>query len=599
MFERKGDKATCSICKKVLCVKDGNTTSMTRHAKSFHKTEWSDLNEKVKAAQPTIASCLNVQINYASSSVKRTRINQKLVGLIVKDLQPISIVEDEGFRHYSKELDPRYVLPTRKTLRETLIPDVYDKEMQKLQEDLDKAKHVGITTDMWTSTATDSFNTVTAHYLNHDLGCIQCKILECSKFQERHFAKALEEEIKRVTVKFKIDKKLSAGVSDNAQNIKKALKDLGIASIPCFAHSLNLTVHDAIKGTKEVVALRDKVAATVTLTHRSTNAKNSLERCQKLIGIETPKKLIQSVPTRWNSLFLMLERFLELKEALVLFFVQEKSDDALSPLDWNNIEGLVQVLRPLYDATVEISAEKFTTMSKVIPLTNLLLQFYGEEEAGLVGSFKNEICKSLKNRFNWAEGFLNYAVATMLDPRFKQLAFSTPLKVTQACNMAKHEALKESLPVESPQECPAEDQEPVVKKVNEIIYKNIKILTDSIFQAKGSLWDRFDKKVSQSQQRAGSGSSEKAELVDMEMKRFMALPIQDRETDPIKWWVTEGKPSFPYLYEAAIKHLVCPATSVPSERVFSTAGEVLSKKRNRLGSECANMIITLHSNMRN
>ena len=173
----------------------------------------------------------------------------------------------------------------------------------------------------------------------------------------------------------------------------------------------------------------------------------------------------------------MLERFLELKEALVLFFVQEKCDDALSPQDWNDVDGLVQVLRPLYDATVEISAEKFTTMSKVIPLTNLLFSFYGEEESGVVGCFKKEIFKSLRNRFHWAEGFTNYAVATMLDPRFKQVAFSGPLQVTHACNMAKSEALKEITADGGMPEVPNESPEPATKKVK----KPLKIFLHGIF----------------------------------------------------------------------------------------------------------------------
>ena len=51
-----------------------------------------------------------------------------------------------------------------------------------------------------------------------------------------------------------------------------------------------------------------------------------------------------------------------------------------------------------------------------------------------------------------------------------------------------------------------------------------------------------------------------------------------------------------YLYNTAIKYLIIPATSVPSERIFSAAGSILNKKRNRLGPKNANIILTLNSN---
>ena len=445
LFEKQGDKSKCKVCHKEITCAKGNTSSATRHAASFHKREWEEVQKKSKQAQQrTIQDCFGSQAAYGISSARRAKLNEKVVGLIVKDLQPLSVVEDDGFRELCQEMDRRYVLPSRKTVREKLLPEMYEKVMKKVQEELDKAKHVGITTDMWTSSSTDSFNTVTAHYLDA-LGKLKARILECALFEGRHTAEALEAELKKVAQKFRIESKLSAGVSDNAQNIKKALQDFGIPSIPCFAHSLNLVVHDGMKHSPDIVNLRDKVAATVSLTHRSCNAKASLMRCQKNLGSKDEKILIQSVPTRWNSLFLMLERFLELKDALVLFFAQEKSDKSLTNEEWQDVEDLVQLLRPLYDATVEISGEKFTTMSKVIPLSNLLLSYYGSEaKECMVGRFKKELSKSLQARFRWAEGFLNYAVATILDPRFKQVAFSSPLKVSQAVTMAKAEALREA-----------------------------------------------------------------------------------------------------------------------------------------------------------
>ncbi len=90
----------------------------------------------------------------------------------------------------------------------------------------------------------------------------------------------------------------------------------------------------------------------------------------------------------------------------------------------------------------------------------------------------------------------------------------------------------------------------------------------------------------------------KNEMVDLEFRRFLGLKVVDRTQDPMEWWATFGIANFPSLYTTAMKYLIIPASSVPSERVFSVAGEVLSKKRNSLSPESANMIITLHANMK-
>jgi transposase InsO family protein len=47
------------------------------------------------------------------------------------------------------------------------------------------------------------------------------------------------------------------------------------------------------------------------------------------------------------------------------------------------------------------------------------------------------------------------------------------------------------------------------------------------------------------------------------------------------WWKENGA-YYPLLQRIARKYLCVPATSVPSERLFSKVGELVSKKRNRI-----------------
>lgn len=81
-----------------------------------------------------------------------------------------------------------------------------------------------------------------------------------------------------------------------------------------------------------------------------------------------------------------------------------------------------------------------------------------------------------------------------------------------------------------------------------------------------------------------------------ELKLYLAEPNIVRTECPIQYWSAK-EAKFNLLRELARKYLSVPATSVPSERVFSKAGELISKKRSRLHPKQVQMTLFLNSNM--
>ena len=67
----------------------------------------------------------------------------------------------------------------------------------------------------------------------------------------------------------------------------------------------------------------------------------------------------------------------------------------------------------------------------------------------------------------------------------------------------------------------------------------------------------------------------------------------DAVTNPLQWW-KDHAPSFPHVAVLARRYLCIPATSAPSERLFSTAGLTITKARNGLRDDNASAIIFLH-----
>lgn len=81
-------------------------------------------------------------------------------------------------------------------------------------------------------------------------------------------------------------------------------------SIRCFAHTVNLASQKGM-GVTDVAAFRQ----IVTFFHRSTTAAARLKDKQEMLQLP-PHKLIQDVPTRWNSSYDLLERYLEQQAAV-------------------------------------------------------------------------------------------------------------------------------------------------------------------------------------------------------------------------------------------------------------------------------------------
>ena len=98
-----------------------------------------------------------------------------------------------------------------------------------------------------------------------------------------------------------------------------------------------------------------------------------------------------------------------------------------------------------------------------------------------------------------------------------------------------------------------------------------------------------------------SALSEPVVLNDMqraekEMDRYFDLPAADPESDPLQWWRNETQ-HFPILAVLAQKYLCICGTSVPSERLFSNFGFIVSEFRSHLKPECVDKLVFLACNM--
>ncbi|XP_028296828.1 zinc finger BED domain-containing protein 4-like [Gouania willdenowi] len=625
--EVSATKSKCNICKRILSTQGGSTSNLRRHLKTAHPTVQlaqvrgeSDDGATAAAANISTSSTLSgPQITAAATlatasaisstpaapttttqtavrprrpqqthmgtyitrpmdPLRQSKLDEALVKMIASDYQPFSIVEDKGFKEFTKTLDPSYTLPSRKTLSQTLLPKMYGKIRAELLEKIKNAPAVCLTTDCWTSVTTTSYMSVTCHYVQDF--AMTSHLLDCFVLTDRHTSAHLASELKRVADEWGVSDKVVACVTDNASNIVAALRDhLHWDHIPCFAHVLNLVVRAALR---EVQGTVHKIKAVVEYFHRSTVASDKLKATQQQMGQEQ-LRLKQDVVTRWNSTFYMVKRFIDVKDPVISTLALINAPlSTLSTEEWEIAQETADILKPFEEVTVEVSAERFVTASKVILMARGLQRIVARHQRSPsvhepIKKLVDSLMSEMQKRFSKVEHIEKLADATCLDPRFKKQAFVNS-KAAEDTVKRITAAAAHNHPSHSEEE---ESQNP-----------SVAASTGAMF------WEDFDERVASTRASTSSDSatSSTSTAAMMEMRAYLAEPLLSRSSDPLAWW-RMCSPVFKTLCEVMKTRLCIVATSVPSERVFSKTGQIITDRRNRLSPSKVRQLVFLNANL--
>jgi zinc finger BED domain-containing protein 1 (E3 SUMO-protein ligase ZBED1) len=81
-----------------------------------------------------------------------------------------------------------------------------------------------------------------------------------------------------------------------------------------------------------------------------------------------------------------------------------------------------------------------------------------------------------------------------------------------------------------------------------------------------------------------------------EIVRYFREAVASPHSSPLEWWKA-NELNYPNLCNHAKQVLCIPASSVPSERVFSAAGLLINRLRCRLSSEHVDMLLFLYKSV--
>lgn len=345
--------------------------------------------------------------------------------------------------------------------------------------------------------------------------------------------------------------------TDNAANMLAAVRDVGLTSVPCFIHTMQLVITAGLKdhSAETLLAKARKIVG-----HFKHSGKLTTMLLDKQIGACHPLTVVQEVPTRWNSTYDMIDRLVQIKESVELVLVENRHRNiSLTDQEYIELEDLLRVLKPFKAATVVLSSESTGIASLVIPLINGFIasmdSLSSRVSSGPAFDVKMRIVENM-GRLKHYLAIESLQLATFLDPRFKDFFL------------------------------PEADRSGIREKV---------LHQMTSFENTMELHTREPNLIEELIPMLKMSRASPLEHQDVELKRYTT---EDRElctVSPLSWWRDNGK-RFPNLSSVAMKYLGYSPTSVSCERLFSKSGYISGGRRSSLSPTSVCTLVFLNGN---
>lgn len=360
------------------------------------------------------------------------------------------------------------------------------------------------------------------------------------------------------------------------------------------------------------------------------NSEKTMKACRDFVGYFTgscqaneallklqnndPVGMVQDVVTRWWSTLAMLMRLLRLRPQLAYMVAENmlSKDVNLTAQQWRIVEQITKVLIPFKEVQILMEGEKYVTSSLIPGLISLVrkglqdalsdcnnLQCVTDLAAKMMKKFEEDFgtgdidtvfrehqSLGVNNRL---KGFpLKVMMCAALDPRIKNLTGIPKGGDRDDVWESIHEMLLRNWRNEQDRT----RKSPTVTVRSLPRDTSIPDLWASDDECDVPADDQEDLKM---HQRIDYEINEYKKAARLEMRVSKFGGSSGGFTNPLVWWKDDCL-AYPLLSRLARKLLCIPATSAPSERVFSVAGLTISNLRSRLRPDNAACLVFLKEN---
>lgn len=554
----------CMICEDELLYNKRTTTGLRRHLIGKHSLQLDDANP------------LRDDINEIASKVLHASHLwvDKLMRMIILELLPVSIVEKKGFIELMAFANPGYMLPSVNEITQELLPKLYKQTEACLLTKLDYVSHVALTTEMWATDKHENYFSLIVHFISASDWTFQSARLSTIVFMDTPTKTEISTELQRIVADWNILEKVTVMVTDDITNNILADEQLPWAYIPCFGHLIQLVVMEAIAADKEASSLIQKVCDVVNFFEHNSAAYESLTALQRELNLPE-HKLVPSSSKRWNSIYYMLERMdeqlyavnpvLEMNDMNLRFVNEEKEE----------LKQIIACIKPFESAATSLSQDESSCISLVLPLVYGLLKML-RSSFGIKQSLAQHLKDGLTASFGKIEEIEWIVIATLLDPRFKNLKFVSSVDV----NKIKRNIVSEMSSL---------------IKLDKPDTSNKCLNAGTSNSDSESFWDYLDG-LSDNDGDDHDESKKSMSVAELELKSYIdAAPIP--RNDNVLFYWKQHQQALPHVAQIALKYMSVPTTSMPPNKFFTDSCDIFLQKVSQLPAKYVDPILFLNSNI--
>ena len=358
--------AICKICKRNIGkICGGSTSNILKHFRIHHKCEYDKgMGKDPDPDQPKIDKKLeNKKVYWPRDHEKSIFMDRQVLRTICKNGLSINIIEDTEFRGC---LPKNYKPPNRQTFTNKILHNGYKYTKAAVLNEISSNpnKFIGLQVDHSTAGNYDQYGSFCVQFVDDNFN-LRFLSTGASPYIGQHTGEAIYESCEGpqgIVEQWDLAKYTRVYTTDSFSGNKKGLSKRGnIYWIPCMAHLLHNIIKNGIEKCVPVRLLHSKMKKILEYCHKSPVILGLLKSNEKWLGL--PELGVKTeCPTRWNSFFGCLERFLLIERPLnATLEAADRKDLILSMDDLHLMKHLVTELQSFkYITTVSQSNTTYT-----------------------------------------------------------------------------------------------------------------------------------------------------------------------------------------------------------------------------------------------
>ncbi len=311
-------------------------------------------------------------------------------------------------------------------------------------------------------------------------------------------------------------------------------------------------------------------------------------------------ELVNDMPVRWGSTDKMLKALIRMEQPIRMVLRQQTWDPSvrehlyLCDDDWAMLKEVAVFFEVFSRPTVQSQADKYPTLHNVtanyLHLIRHMNVWIADQDNAFLHTLASAAQPVLLKYYKSSMQTRHSFVATILDPRYKLELFAFLYEAEGGQQATAYKKAKghfkhafsqyQQRAVTIAAVARFGEQAPVIPEVVEDDWRHNPIYGYAAHIAA---------------QRVGAPLI--ALSIGTEADRWLIEPVLDPlvSHEKMKEYMKSKEYEFPIICQMARDYMAIPATSAPTERVFSCAGNLITKKRTRISSENVRYVLCLRS----